>query len=100
MPLSSRDKSDTFSTRASQWRTFGSEVCSGHNIAYVAYGPRGHGWLVDDFPYQTPDDFELDDYRRESMYVSILFLAKVALLTPCSSPEVPRQELLRQQENC
>ncbi|RJE19132.1 reductase [Aspergillus sclerotialis] len=35
------------------------------DIAYIAYGPLGHGWLVDDFPYQTPDDFELDDYRRQ-----------------------------------
>ncbi|GAA90556.1 aldo/keto reductase [Aspergillus luchuensis IFO 4308] len=34
-------------------------------IAYVAYGPLGHGWLVDDFPYLTPDDFELNDYRRQ-----------------------------------
>lgn len=24
----------------------------------------GHGWLVDDFPYQTPDDFAPDDFRR------------------------------------
>jgi aryl-alcohol dehydrogenase-like predicted oxidoreductase len=37
-------------------------------IAYVAYCPLGHGWLVDDFPYQTPDDFELNDYRRQSIY--------------------------------
>jgi len=43
-------------------------------IAYVAYGPLGHGWLVDNFPYQTPDDFELDDYRRQSIYTSVLFL--------------------------
>ncbi|KAL9945477.1 hypothetical protein D7B24_003283 [Verticillium nonalfalfae] len=33
-------------------------------IAYVAYSPLGHGWLVDDFPYQTPDDFAPDDFRR------------------------------------
>ncbi|RMJ15336.1 hypothetical protein CDV36_004952 [Fusarium kuroshium] len=35
-------------------------------IAYVAYSPLGHGWLVDDFPYKTPDDFALDDFRRKS----------------------------------
>ncbi|CAJ0555344.1 Ff.00g054090.m01.CDS01 [Fusarium sp. VM40] len=35
-------------------------------IAYVAYSPLGHGWLVDDFPYQTPDDFAPDDFRRGS----------------------------------
>ncbi|CRK25877.1 hypothetical protein BN1723_013732 [Verticillium longisporum] len=33
-------------------------------IAYVAYSPLGHGWLVDDFPYKTPDDFAPDDFRR------------------------------------
>ncbi|KAJ4374113.1 hypothetical protein N0V83_002852 [Neocucurbitaria cava] len=35
-------------------------------VAYVAYSPLGHGWLVDDFPYKTPDDFAPDDFRRES----------------------------------
>ncbi|KAH7237808.1 NADP-dependent oxidoreductase domain-containing protein [Fusarium redolens] len=25
-------------------------------VAYVAYSPLGHGWLVDDFPYQSRDD--------------------------------------------
>ncbi|KAI6756112.1 hypothetical protein HG530_011848 [Fusarium avenaceum] len=35
-------------------------------IAYVAYSPLGHGWLVDNFPYQTPDDFAPDDFRRGS----------------------------------
>lgn len=34
------------------------------DIAYVAYSPLGHGWLVDDFPFQTPDDFAPDDFRR------------------------------------
>ncbi|RAL00196.1 aldo-keto reductase [Aspergillus ibericus CBS 121593] len=33
-------------------------------IAYVAYSPLGHGWLVDDFPFKTPDDFAPDDFRR------------------------------------
>jgi aryl-alcohol dehydrogenase-like predicted oxidoreductase len=36
------------------------------NIAYVAYSPLGHGWLVDDFSYQSPDDFAPDDFRRSS----------------------------------
>ncbi|CAG9978520.1 unnamed protein product [Clonostachys byssicola] len=35
-------------------------------VAYVAYSPLGHGWLVDDFPYKTPDDFSADDFRRGS----------------------------------
>ncbi|KAK6224153.1 hypothetical protein LQW54_000301 [Pestalotiopsis sp. IQ-011] len=34
------------------------------DIAYVAYSPLGHGWLVDDFPYKSPDDFAPDDFRR------------------------------------
>jgi aryl-alcohol dehydrogenase-like predicted oxidoreductase len=33
-------------------------------VAYVAYSPLGRGWLVDDFPYKTPDDFAPDDFRR------------------------------------
>ncbi|KAL2823490.1 NADP-dependent oxidoreductase domain-containing protein [Aspergillus cavernicola] len=35
-------------------------------IAYVAYSPLGHGWLVDDFDYKGPDDFAPDDFRRKS----------------------------------
>ncbi|KAF7919351.1 uncharacterized protein EAE97_011683 [Botrytis byssoidea] len=35
-------------------------------IAYVAYSPLGHGWLVDDFPFKTPDDFPKGDFRRSS----------------------------------
>jgi aryl-alcohol dehydrogenase-like predicted oxidoreductase len=34
------------------------------DIAYVAYSPLGHGWLVDDFPYESPEDFAPDDFRR------------------------------------
>ncbi|KAL2856161.1 putative aldo-keto reductase [Aspergillus pseudodeflectus] len=34
-------------------------------VAYVAYSPLGHGWLVDSFDYQTPDDFKPDDFRRK-----------------------------------
>jgi aryl-alcohol dehydrogenase-like predicted oxidoreductase len=34
------------------------------DVAYIAYSPLGHGWLVDDFPYQSPDDFAPDDFRR------------------------------------
>ncbi|KAJ4344816.1 uncharacterized protein N0V89_012560 [Didymosphaeria variabile] len=35
------------------------------NIAYVAYSPLGHGWLVDNFDYASPDDFAPDDFRRK-----------------------------------
>ncbi|KAK5045065.1 hypothetical protein LTR84_010213 [Exophiala bonariae] len=34
------------------------------DITFVAYGPLGHGWLVDHFPYETPESFADDDYRR------------------------------------
>ncbi|PYI15957.1 aldo/keto reductase [Aspergillus violaceofuscus CBS 115571] len=33
-------------------------------IAFVAFSPLGHGWLVDDFDYKSPDDFAADDFRR------------------------------------
>ena len=36
------------------------------NISFIAYGPLGHGWLVENFPYETPDDFAPEDYRRQS----------------------------------
>ncbi|RAO71325.1 uncharacterized protein BHQ10_007337 [Talaromyces amestolkiae] len=35
-------------------------------VAYVAYSPLGHGWLVDNFDYNSPDDFAPDDFRRGS----------------------------------
>ena len=34
------------------------------DIAFIAFSPLGHGWLVDDFDYATPDDFAPDDFRR------------------------------------
>lgn len=37
-------------------------------VAYVAYSPLGHGWLVDNFDYKTPDDFAPDDFRRRSSF--------------------------------
>lgn len=33
-------------------------------IAFVAFSPLGHGWLVDDFDYASPDDFAPDDFQR------------------------------------
>ncbi|KAJ5817518.1 hypothetical protein N7447_007526 [Penicillium robsamsonii] len=37
-------------------------------VAYVAYSPLGHGWLVDNFDYNSPDDFSPDDFRRKCIY--------------------------------
>ncbi|KAI6760378.1 hypothetical protein HG530_009238 [Fusarium avenaceum] len=36
------------------------------DISFIAYGPLGHGWLVEDFPYNTPEDFAPEDYRRQT----------------------------------
>ncbi|KAL4910561.1 hypothetical protein BDW74DRAFT_164452 [Aspergillus multicolor] len=33
-------------------------------IAFVAFSPLGHGWLVDDFQFKSPDDFAPTDFRR------------------------------------
>ncbi|KAM5345955.1 hypothetical protein ACJ41O_011816 [Fusarium nematophilum] len=33
-------------------------------VAFVAFSPLGHGWLVDDFKFKSPDDFAPDDFRR------------------------------------
>lgn len=41
-------------------------ACRELDVAFVAYGPLGHGWLVEDFPYNSPEDFNDQDYRRES----------------------------------
>ncbi|OLN87187.1 Aldo-keto reductase yakc [NADP(+)] 2 [Colletotrichum chlorophyti] len=35
-------------------------------VAYVAYSPLGHGWLVEDFPFKSPEDFSPSDFRRGS----------------------------------
>ncbi|KAJ5273385.1 NADP-dependent oxidoreductase domain-containing protein [Penicillium angulare] len=42
------------------------ETAKDLGVAFVAYGPLGHGWLVDDFNYNSPDDFAPDDARRKS----------------------------------
>ncbi|KAJ5371490.1 aldo/keto reductase [Penicillium cataractarum] len=33
-------------------------------VAFVAFSPLGHGWLVDDFQYKSPDEFAPTDFRR------------------------------------
>lgn len=32
-------------------------------VAFVAYSPLGHGWLVDNFDYKSPEDFTPGDFR-------------------------------------
>lgn len=34
------------------------------DVAFVAFSPLGHGWLVDNFDYASPEDFAPDDFRR------------------------------------
>ncbi|KAI4860819.1 NADP-dependent oxidoreductase domain-containing protein [Hypoxylon rubiginosum] len=41
-------------------------TCKELGVAFVAYSPLGHGWLVDNFDYKSPDDFAPDDFRRSS----------------------------------
>lgn len=38
-------------------------------VAFVAFSPLGHGWLVDDFQYKSPDEFAVDDFRRTGMFL-------------------------------
>jgi hypothetical protein len=40
-------------------------------VVYVAYSPLGHGWLVDNFEFQSPDDFAPDDFRRKGKRVTV-----------------------------
>lgn len=71
-------------------------------VAYVAYSPLGHGWLVDDFPYKSPDDFAPDDFRRRGILVlrtrSAADLPELVLtsVSICSS-QVPGRKLLQEQ---
>ncbi|KAK1138468.1 hypothetical protein N8T08_002483 [Aspergillus melleus] len=32
-------------------------------VAFVAFSPLGHGWLVDNFDYKSPDEFAPTDFR-------------------------------------
>jgi aryl-alcohol dehydrogenase-like predicted oxidoreductase len=37
-------------------------------VAYVAYSPLGHGWLVDEFGFASPDEFAPGDFRRSCKF--------------------------------
>lgn len=43
-------------------------------VAFVAFSPLGHGWLVDDFQYKSPDDFAPTDFRRTGMSLNSHFV--------------------------
>lgn len=67
-------------------------------VAYVAYSPLGHGWLVDNFDYASPDDFALDDFRRtvpkfqgENFYLNkaiVEEIKKLAKKKGCTTPQI------------
>jgi aryl-alcohol dehydrogenase-like predicted oxidoreductase len=67
-------------------------------VAYVAYSPLGHGWLVDNFDYNSPDDFASDDFRRtvpkfqgENFYNNkaiVEEIKKLASKKGCTTPQI------------
>ncbi|WYZ36979.1 hypothetical protein EsH8_II_000485 [Colletotrichum jinshuiense] len=67
-------------------------------VAYVAYSPLGHGWLVDDFQYKSPDDFAPTDFRRgspkfqgENFYKNKAIvdeIKKLAVKKGCTLPQI------------
>ncbi|SPO03294.1 related to pyridoxine 4-dehydrogenase [Cephalotrichum gorgonifer] len=67
-------------------------------IAYVAYSPLGHGWLVDNFDYKSPDDFAPDDFRStspkfqgENFYKNkaiVEEIKKLAVRKGCTLPQI------------
>ncbi|KAJ9191061.1 hypothetical protein DTO021D3_7689 [Paecilomyces variotii] len=67
-------------------------------VAYVAYSPLGHGWLVDEFQYKSPDDFAPDDFRRkipkfqgENFYKNraiVEEITKLALKRGCTTAQI------------
>lgn len=50
------------------------DTCKELNVAFVAFSPLGHGWLVDDFDYKSPDDFAPDDFRRTGKFTGFLLI--------------------------
>ncbi|KAH6642074.1 NADP-dependent oxidoreductase domain-containing protein [Boeremia exigua] len=67
-------------------------------VAYVAYSPLGHGWLVDNFDYASPDDFAPDDFRRtvpkfqgENFYKNKAIVEEIKALAQkkgCTTPQI------------
>ncbi|KAL4963394.1 NADP-dependent oxidoreductase domain-containing protein [Aspergillus stella-maris] len=53
------------------------QACKELGITYVAYGPLGYGWLVDDSPYKSPDDFAADDFRRQRCILDFTYCKKM-----------------------
>ncbi|KAG6360756.1 hypothetical protein INS49_011822 [Diaporthe citri] len=69
------------------------DAAKGLGVAYVAYSPLGHGWLVDNFPHKSPDDFAPDDFRRtgENFYKNkaiVEEIKKLAARKGCTLPQI------------
>ena len=62
-------------------------------VAFIAFSPLGHGWLVDDFKYKSPDEFAPDDFRRTGTCVTKT-LNPVSLVNIGRSAQVPGGEFL------
>jgi len=56
-------------------------------VAYVAFSPLGHGWLVDNFDYNSPDDFAKDDFRRTGKFFPSCFRSDYTLNTTATVPK-------------
>ncbi|KAL4979386.1 NADP-dependent oxidoreductase domain-containing protein [Aspergillus desertorum] len=46
-------------------------TCKGLAVAFIASGPLGHGWLVDNFPYKIPEDIAVGRFLRRQNYKTI-----------------------------
>ncbi|CAK3996396.1 Hypothetical predicted protein [Lecanosticta acicola] len=68
------------------------------HVAFVAYSPLGHGWLVDNFDYNSPEEFASDDFRRtipkfqgENFYKNKAIVEEVKTLATrkgCTLPQI------------
>ncbi|KAL4789685.1 aldo/keto reductase [Aspergillus venezuelensis] len=67
-------------------------------VAFVAFSPLGHGWLVDDSQFKSPEDFAPDDFRRcvpkfqgENFYKNkaiVKEIKKLAVRKHCSTAQI------------
>ena len=77
------------------------DACKELGVAFVAFSPLGHGWLVDDFDFKSPDDFAPNDFRRTGrLPLCSLNCAHGNADTYHCSAEVPGRKLLQEQGNC
>jgi hypothetical protein len=68
------------------------------NVAYVAYSPLGHGWLVDDFQYNSPDDFAPGDFRRSGPSLTLRYNRMLTYVLHRSA-KISRRKLPPQQSH-